>query len=111
MIKSIKPRGAVTPEYRPAPVPMPPTIDPRSRRIKTIVKHSTQSEEFDLKVNEAIKDGWTLDELRIVSSNSFIRLFASMHRYETEREKTLNEKRAEIGLPPIYGVGEADAEK
>lgn len=78
-------------------------LPPKSRRIKTLVKHCTQTKEFDAVVNAAVADGWTLDEIRTINNQSSIMLFALLHRYETEtdEEKTFNEKRAEIGLPPI----------
>lgn len=56
----------------------------RSRRIKTIVKHYTQAAEFDTLVNDAIKDGWKIDEIKITSSDSLIMLFALFHRFEGE---------------------------
>lgn len=86
-------------------------LPPKSRRIKTLVKHCTQTKEFDAVVNAAVADGWTLDEIRTINNQSSIMLFALLHRFETEDEKTLNEKRADIGLPPIYGIGGAENER
>lgn len=60
--------------------------NPRSRRIKTIVKHFTQSDEFDNEVNTAISDGWTLDNVKATSSDSMIMLFALLHRFEEKKE-------------------------
>lgn len=58
----------------------------KSKRIKTIVKHCTQSKEFDAEVNDLIKDGWNLDEVRTTNSESLIMLFALLHRYEPAEE-------------------------
>lgn len=62
--------------------PMPHLPDPQNRRIKTIVKHCTQTEEFDNEINTAICDGWMLDDVRPTSSESMVMLFALLHRYE-----------------------------
>lgn len=67
-------------------IPMPKTIDPTSKRIKTIVKHCTQSKEFDAEINDLIKDGWHLDKVRTTNSESLIMLFALLHRYEPAEE-------------------------
>ncbi len=85
MIKSTKPRGAQTPEYI-SKIPMPPVINPRNKRVKTLVKHCTQTQEFDAVINAAIADGWTLDEIRTINNQSSIMLFALLHRFETETE-------------------------
>lgn len=60
--------------------------NPRSRRIKTIVKYFTQSDKFDNEVNTAISDGWTLDNVKATSSDSMIMLFALLHRFEEKKE-------------------------
>lgn len=73
-----------TPKYTP---PMPPIFKPNRKLIKTIVKHYTQSNEFDTEVNEAIKDGWTLDELKIKISDSFVILFALLHINKEQERK------------------------
>lgn len=82
------PSGAVTPPYIP-PMTLPP-LDityAKSKRIKTIVKHCTQSKEFDAEVNDLIKDGWHLDEVRTTNSESLIMLFALLYRYEPAEEQ------------------------
>lgn len=60
---------------------------PSDKVIKTIVKHFTQSDEFDNEVNAAISEGWALDEVKVTSSENLVMLFALLYKY-TERGNT-----------------------
>lgn len=72
--------GAHTPEYKPVPIRL--QNEQQSKRIKTIVGYCLQSNKFDMEVNAAICNGWTLDKVKLIASESTEMLFALLHRYE-----------------------------
>lgn len=72
-------------------IPMPPVLEPKNRRIKTIVKEYRKTgvmniewntNKFDNEVNEATKSGWELDEIKLITKKKYFILYALLHRYE-----------------------------
>lgn len=75
-------------------IPMPPTLEPKNRRIKTIVREYRRqtgginigwsTDKFDNEVNEAINSGWALDEIKLITKKKHFILYALLHRYERD---------------------------
>lgn len=92
IFKHNKRTGAAVPEMR-KPIPMPPTMFIKDKRIKIIDKRylnnilclrSEAVKNFENEVNEALKDGWSLDEIRTIDTNEKSGFVAIMSRYEYE---------------------------
>lgn len=98
MFKHKKINGVQTPIYQRSIPPMPPITPPKSKVIKTVTKHHMQSREFDEEVNSLIESGWELDDVKVVSNNSVIILFAILHRFQPMSDEMVSKK---IGEPKM----------
>lgn len=96
IFKQKKRTGAAVPEMR-KPIPMPPHVNfSRGRRIK-IIDERYRSDilcmknefvtRFENELNEALKDGWSLDEIHTIDTSNKSGFVAIMSRYEYKEQE------------------------